>query len=82
MTRFSTAISVAAMFAILPAGGFAADDKSASSVIQLPSAGGTVSQEEGAFQLNANTGSANFSLPLPELLYRERGVAWLSRKRI
>ncbi|WP_439526821.1 RHS repeat-associated core domain-containing protein [Roseovarius mucosus] len=70
MTRFYTAFPVAAMLAILPVGGFAADDKSASSVIQLPSAGGTVSQEEGAFQLNANTGSANFSLPLPELPQR------------
>jgi len=44
-----------------------AQDKSASSVIQLPSAGGTVNKEEGAFGLNMNTGSANFSLPFPEL---------------
>lgn len=48
----------------------ASDDKSASSVIQLPSAGGTVTSEDGAFRLNANTGSANFSLPLPELQQR------------
>ncbi len=44
-----------------------AQDKSASSVIQLPTAGGTVTREEGAFGLNMNTGSANFSLPFPEL---------------
>ncbi|MDP3896479.1 MAG: FG-GAP-like repeat-containing protein, partial [Mesorhizobium sp.] len=44
-----------------------AQDKSASSVVQLPSAGGTVTREEGSFGLNMNTGSANFSLPFPEL---------------
>lgn len=70
MLRHTTAISLVAALAVLPSGSFGADDKSASSVIQLPSAGGTVSQEEGAFQLNPNTGSANFSLPLPELPQR------------
>ncbi len=49
----------------------AAQDKSAGSIVQLPSAGGTVTREEGSFGLNNNTGSANFRLPLPEL--RQRG---------
>jgi hypothetical protein len=44
-----------------------AQDKSAGSIVQLPSAGGTVTREEGSFGLNTNTGSANFRLPLPEL---------------
>jgi RHS repeat-associated protein len=44
-----------------------AQDKSAGSIVQLPSAGGTVTREEGTFGLNTNTGSANFRLPLPEL---------------
>ncbi|BCH11535.1 hypothetical protein MesoLj131c_57930 [Mesorhizobium sp. 131-3-5] len=44
-----------------------AEDKSATSIVQLPSAGGTVTQEEGSFALNNNTGSANFTLPLPTL---------------
>ncbi|HEV7251596.1 MAG TPA: RHS repeat-associated core domain-containing protein [Mesorhizobium sp.] len=47
--------------------GALAQDKSASSAIQLPAAGGTVTREEGAFSLSGNTGSANFTLPLPEL---------------
>ena len=42
-----------------------AQDKSAGSIVQLPSAGGTVTREEGTFGLNTNTGSANFRLPLP-----------------
>lgn len=57
-------LAASATFTSIPA---LAQDKSASSVIQLPSAGGTVTREEGAFGLNTNTGSANFSLPLPEL---------------
>ena len=44
-----------------------AEDKSATSIVQLPAAGGTVTQEEGNFSLNNNTGSANFTLPLPTL---------------
>jgi RHS repeat-associated protein len=50
----------------------AAQDKSAASVVQLPSPGGTVTREEGTFTLNNNTGSANFRLPLPELPQRGR----------
>jgi RHS repeat-associated protein len=50
----------------------AQDDKSAASVVQLPSPGGTVTREEGSFTLNNNTGSANFRLPLPELPQRGR----------
>lgn len=49
-----------------------ADDKSASSIVQLPSAGGTVTREEGTFGLNNNTGSANFRLPFPQLPQRGR----------
>lgn len=64
-TLFGLATS-SAMLAITATQGLA-QDKSASSAIQLPSAGGTVSKEEGAFGLNMNTGSANFSLPFPEL---------------
>lgn len=60
----------AALLAILPALSHAEADKSASSAIQLPQAGGTVTTEEGAFRLNTNTGSATFSLPLPELPVR------------
>lgn len=56
----------------LMAGPGLAQDKSASSIVQLPSAGGTVTREEGTFSLNNNTGSANFRLPLPELLQRGR----------
>lgn len=44
-----------------------AEDKSATSIVQLPAAGGTVTQEEGSFTLNNNTGSANFALPFPNL---------------
>ncbi|MER9973527.1 RHS repeat-associated core domain-containing protein [Mesorhizobium sp. M0085] len=44
-----------------------AEDKSATSIVQLPAAGGTVTQEEGSFTLNNNTGSANFTVPLPTL---------------
>ena len=44
-----------------------AADKSATSIVQLPAAGGTVTQEEGSFTLNNNTGSANFTLPFPNL---------------
>ena len=56
----------------LMAGPGFAQDKSAGSIVQLPSAGGTVTREEGTFSLNNNTGSANFRLPLPELLQRGR----------
>ncbi|MBF0365640.1 MAG: VCBS repeat-containing protein [Oligoflexia bacterium] len=47
----------------------AAEDKSASreGLITLPSAGGTVQKESGSFGLQANTGSTNFTLPLPAL---------------
>ena len=59
-------LATAALLAVAQAGA-QAQDKSASSVIQLPSAGGTVTREEGSFGLNMNTGSANFTLPLPKL---------------
>lgn len=49
-----------------------AQDKSAAGVVQLPTAGGTVTREQGSFSLNNNTGSANFQLPLPELPQRGR----------
>lgn len=67
-------ISRAALLAALavPALPALAQDKSAASVIQLPSPGGTVTREEGSFTLNSNTGSANFRLPLPELPQRGR----------
>jgi RHS repeat-associated protein len=58
--------TTATLLGLTPMQGMA-QDKSASSVIQLPGAGGTVNKEEGAFGLNMNTGSANFSLPFPEL---------------
>ncbi|SDF57132.1 RHS repeat-associated core domain-containing protein [Salipiger thiooxidans] len=45
----------------------AAQDKSASSIVALPEAGGTVTKEEGALQLSAATGAARFALPLPSL---------------
>ena len=64
-----TFVALALGVASLPA---AAQDKSAASVMQLPSAGGTVTREEGTFTLNNNTGSANFQLPLPELPQRGR----------
>jgi RHS repeat-associated protein len=49
-----------------------AEDKSATSIVQLPAAGGTVTQEEGSFTLNNNTGSANFTLPFTNLPTRGR----------
>ena len=46
-----------------------AEDKSSSrdSLVQLPSAGGTVQAEGSQFAVQGNTGSAHFSLPLPNL---------------
>ncbi|MBF0367092.1 MAG: hypothetical protein HQK50_16070 [Oligoflexia bacterium] len=48
---------------------WADEDKSSSAVgvVQLPSAGGTVKKESGAFSVNANRGSTDFTLPFPEL---------------
>ncbi|MBS0125389.1 RHS repeat-associated core domain-containing protein [Thetidibacter halocola] len=69
ISRAAFRTAVAILLAVAPAH---AQDKSATSVIQLPSAGGTVTQEEGTFSLNSNTGSANFVLPLPELPQRGR----------
>ena len=43
----------------------AAQDKSASTIVALPDAGGTVTKEEGALQLTAATGAVRFALPLP-----------------
>ncbi|RAZ92838.1 hypothetical protein DPM33_02930 [Mesorhizobium hawassense] len=60
-------ITFAAVVAIVIHGAARADDKSATSVVQLPAAGGTVTREEGSFTLNNNTGAANFTLPLPSL---------------
>ena len=60
------------IFFLLMTESLAAQDKSASTVVQLPSAGGTVTREEGSFSLTNNTGSANFRLPLPELPQRGR----------
>lgn len=65
-------VSLVILFLAITAKAPAAEDKSASNVVQLPSAGGTVSREEGSFTLNNNTGSANFRLPLPELPQRGR----------
>lgn len=47
-----------------------AQDKSASSVVALPTPGGTVQSESGTFELSSNTGSARFNLPLPPLPLR------------
>lgn len=65
--RLFPAFALSATLCALPA---LAQDKSASSTIQLPTAGGTVTTEEGAFTLNSNTGASNFRLPLPELPQR------------
>lgn len=67
---FRRIIAPAALALMITAGTVQAQDKSAASVIDLPQAGGTVSREEGTFGLNTNTGSANFQMPLPELLDR------------
>lgn len=69
--RFRNIVFLSASL-IFAAGQLSAQDKSASSVIQLPSSGGTVTHEEGALTLNSNTGSANFSLPFPDLPQRGR----------
>ncbi|MDX8482085.1 RHS repeat-associated core domain-containing protein [Mesorhizobium sp. VK24D] len=63
---FATLVALTAGTALLGCPARAAD-KSATSIVQLPAAGGTVTQEEGSFALNNNTGSANFTLPLPTL---------------
>lgn len=64
LSKFALVVAVGLALGI---GGAVAQDKSATSVVQLPSAGGTVTAEEGSFSLNNNTGSANFTLPLPSL---------------
>lgn len=62
-----TLVVLASLLCVQAASFLSAQDKSAGSVIQLPTAGGTVQRESGMFTLTNNTGSVNFALPLPTL---------------